>query len=1098
MRKPRATRLFAVLGWLLVAVVLAALPQSAVAHEEHPDDGEFLIETVFEGLDNPTVVTFADDGTVFVGEKSGLIQVFDGVDDSDGPDTISLLPSRVHDYVDRGLLGLAAHPDFATTPYLYALYTWDRQIRAQGIGSWGDTCPFADDPGCVVDGRLSRIPIGPDNLPSGSEEVLIEDRWCQRAPGHSIGTVAFGPDGALYVGAGDGASALTEDFGQIGGGLCGDPSLEGGALRAQDVLTTGDPVGLNGAIIRVDPETGLALPDNPLVGNGVADDDEIIAYGLRNPYRFTTRPGSYDAGTGTGPEVYVSDTGWWRWEELNVIADASDGVVENFGWPCYAGDEFPTTDPDKNRQPNYDGENLPLCENQYSGATTSALTVPLMAYEHGNEIVTGDGCLTGGSSAGALAFYETGRYPHEYDGALFFSDYSRQCVWVMYPGVGGDIDPNSVELFRDDVGLIVDLKTGPGGDLYFVSLGEFDPGTGSITPNSGSLKRISYFTENAPPTAVATADPIAGDLPLEISFDGTGSTDPDEDPLTYDWDLDGDGQFDDSSQAIVTVTFTEETTVTVGLQVGDGEWTDTDFITISPGRFAPVVSIDSAPAEWVTGEAITLVGSGADVEDGALTGASLEWQISLHHCAEVDSCHIHEITTIAGATASLLGPEHEYPSFLSARLTATDSDGLTDSWVVDLEPSTVEVTIATVPPGLTVRAFNQEGPSPLTITTIERSPLGISTDDPQVVGAFTHQFFSWSDGGALSHDLVPTEDVTVTADFTYDLQVAPTWPEPNLDVVYDPTSLGLSWSGATDNAFVMGYRVFVNGQWMLTTPFPEYNLTGLDPANEYAVRIEAIDTEFNQSDDGPAALLRTQIVPIADGAGLVDTIGRWHLPDTSGVVSPFFFGVADDYALAGDWDCDGIDTPGLYRQSDGYAYLRNSNSTGVADVSFVFGIPGDVPIVGDFDGDGCDTLSVYRNSHVFIINELGENGGSLGDAELDYWFGVPGDAPFTGDFDGDGIDELGLFREASGFVYFTLDHPMSGPAFTDNEFFYGVPDDRIVAGDWTNDGTDTVGIFRESESTFYLRYSNSLGEADEVIVAAAGSVPVAGAFVFVG
>ncbi|MGI9648140.1 MAG: PKD domain-containing protein, partial [Acidimicrobiia bacterium] len=858
------------------------------------------------------------------------------------------------------------------------------------------------------------------------------------------------------------------------------------------------PVGFDGSIIRVDPETGLALPDNPLIGNGVADDDKIIAHGLRNPYRFTTRPGSYDPGSGTGPEVYVSDTGWWRWEELNLIADATDGLVENFGWPCYAGNEFDTTDPDKNRQPNYDGENLLLCEDQYSGALPSPLTLPLLAYEHSNEVVADDGCLTGGSSAGALSFYETGRYPHEYDGALFFSDYSRQCMWVLYPGVDDAIDPDSIELFRDDVGLIVDLKTGPGGDLYFVSLGEFDPGTGSITPNSGSLKRIRYFTENEPPTAVAAADPPAGALPLEITFDGTGSTDPNEDPLSFKWDLDGDGQFDDSTDAIVIVTFTEESTITIGLEVDDGEWTDTDFLTVSPGSFAPVASIETAPAEWVTGETITLVGSGTDAEDGALTDSSLEWQISLHHCSAINSCHIHEITTIAGATAAFPGPEHAHPSFLTARLTVTDSDGLTDSIVVELEPSTVEVTIATVPPGLTVRAFNQEGPSPLILTAIEGSPLSISTDDPQVVDGFTHQFVSWSDGGAISHDLVPTDDVVVTAEFTYDLEVAPTWPEPQLNVGYKPTSLGLSWSGASDNAYVMGYRVFVNGQWMLTTPFTEYNMMGLDPASEYAVRIEAIDAEFNQSTDGPTALLRTQIEPIADGPGLVDDIGRWHLPDEDGLVAPFFFGVAGDFPLAGDWDCDGIDTPGLYRQSDGYAYLRNSNSTGIADVSFVFGAPGDVPIVGDFDGDGCDTVSVYRNSHVFIINELGENGGSLGAAELDYWFGVPGDVPFTGDFDGDGVDELGLFREASGFVYFTLDHPSGGPAFTDNEFFYGVPDDRIIAGDWTNNGTDTVGIYRESESTFYLRYSNSLGEADEVIVATAGSVPVAGAFVFAG
>ena len=61
----------------------------------------------------------------------------------------------------------------------------------------------------------------------------------------------------------------------------------------------------------------------------------------------------------------------------------------------------------------------------------------------------------------------------------------------------------------------------------------------------------------------------------------------------------------------------------------------------------------------------------------------------------------------------------------------------------------------------------------------------------------------------------------------------------------------------------------------------------------------------------------------------------------------------------GDWDCDGIDTVGAYRAASGFAYLRNSNDFGFADIQLFFGDPGDIPIVGDWDGDGCDTLGVY-------------------------------------------------------------------------------------------------------------------------------------------
>ena len=85
----------------------------------------------------------------------------------------------------------------------------------------------------------------------------------------------------------------------------------------------------------------------------------------------------------------------------------------------------------------------------------------------------------------------------------------------------------------------------------------------------------------------------------------------------------------------------------------------------------------------------------------------------------------------------------------------------------------------------------------------------------------------------------------------------------------------------------------------------------------------------------------------------------------------------------GDRNWDGVDTPGLYRQSDGYAYLRNSNTQDFADISFFFGDPGDIPVAGNFNADGCDTLSIYRPSEArfYGINQLGINDGGLGAAE---------------------------------------------------------------------------------------------------------------------
>jgi hypothetical protein len=233
--------------------------------------------------------------------------------------------------------------------------------------------------------------------------------------------------------------------------------------------------------------------------------------------------------------------------------------------------------------------------------------------------------------------------------------------------------------------------------------------------------------------------------------------------------------------------------------------------------------------------------------------------------------------------------------------------------------------------------------------------------------------------------------------------------------------------------------------------------------------------------------------------GIVDpSSGEWYLLDPSnGATTKFFFGSPGDLPFVGDWDCDGDETPGLYRQSDGLVYLRNSNSEGVGDLEFSLGDAGDIPIAGDFNGDGCDTVSVYRPTEgkVYIVNELGADGGRLGGAEIAYFFGNPGDKPFVGDFDGDGTDEVGLHREATGLVYLRFSH-YEGVA--DREFVFGNPGDWMVAAEWAGRGTpgpESIGVFRPSDCTNFLRYTNTQGTADEALLyGLRAGLPVAGSF----
>ena len=137
-------------------------------------------------------------------------------------------------------------------------------------------------------------------------------------------------DGALYASGGDGASFNFADWGQDGAPLnpCGDPpggvgatlsppTAEGGALRSQDLRTAGDPVSLDGTVIRVNPATGAGLPTNPLASSADPNARRIVAYGLRNPFRVTERPGT--------DELWVGDVGWNDWEEINRLLPVDHG-----------------------------------------------------------------------------------------------------------------------------------------------------------------------------------------------------------------------------------------------------------------------------------------------------------------------------------------------------------------------------------------------------------------------------------------------------------------------------------------------------------------------------------------------------------------------------------------------------------------------------------------------------------------------------------------------------------------------------------------------------------------------------------------------------
>jgi glucose/arabinose dehydrogenase len=247
-----------------------------------PDPATTTWRLLTDKLNDPVGVTNAADGSgrLFILEQDGLIRIFQNGALLATP--FLDIRDRVLSGGERGLLGLAFHPQYAQNGYFYVNYT-----NLQGN---------------TIIARFQVSSGDPNRADPSSEKRLIFVQ--QPYPNHNGGEVAFGPDGYLYLGLGDGGSQ-------------GDPNDHGQSLNT-----------LLGKILRIDVDHGdpyAIPPDNPFQGKGKA---EIWAYGLRNPWRF-----SFDRATG---DLYIGDVGQDLWEEIDYLPAGSPGGT-NFGWNYMEG-----------------------------------------------------------------------------------------------------------------------------------------------------------------------------------------------------------------------------------------------------------------------------------------------------------------------------------------------------------------------------------------------------------------------------------------------------------------------------------------------------------------------------------------------------------------------------------------------------------------------------------------------------------------------------------------------------------------------------------------------------------------------------------------
>jgi PKD repeat protein len=285
------------------------------------------------------------------------------------------------------------------------------------------------------------------------------------------------------------------------------------------------------------------------------------------------------------------------------------------------------------------------------------------------------------------------------------------------------------------------------------------------------VRRIVYTgTANRDPTAAITADPTSGPAPLAVSFDASGSRDPDTgDRLTFRWDF-GDGSPPaETTTATASHTYTASGTFTASVVAVDnhGAASQPATVRIDSGNTPPEPSIDAPAPDYTfgVGDTIALRGSATDAQDGTLAGSSLTWTVIRHHAT-----HTHPyVAPTPGATINIAGPEPEdlaaaANSYLEVFLTATDSRGLSKTVSMNIQPAKVDITLATTPAGLglEVNGF----PAPSTFVSWRNWAVTVNAPDQTDSSGKRWTFSSWSDGGARSHSiLTPATAATYSATF---------------------------------------------------------------------------------------------------------------------------------------------------------------------------------------------------------------------------------------------------------------------------------------------------------------------------------------------
>ncbi len=466
----------------------------------------------------------------------------------------------------------------------------------------------------------------------------------------------------------------------------------------------------HGKILRLNvhtlnPDGTATVPvDNPFVGVAGAL-PEIYAYGLRNPFRFVLTP--------TG-QLLAGDVGGAAWEELNLITPGG-----NYGWPLAEGN-----------------------------CTNCSFVNPVYTYPH----ETSPGVP--GAISSVLVYTGDALGP-DYKGKVFIADYALG--WMKELTLDSEYSSLiDAHMFDPQAGTTVQLRQGPDGKIY------------QLTIYPGTLSVIESAAGNRAPKAVITATRTNGYSPLTIGFSSSGSSDPEESPLTYSWDFGDTGSSTDvSTDTNPTWTYTANGKYTVTLTVSDGEKTSQTTQQIVVGSTAPTVTIltPTTNAPYNAGDNISFSGTATDADDGTLPDSAYKWTVVFHHAD-----HVHPFAdNIIGKSGTITIPTDESnidTTWYRISLTVTDSSGLSTTSYVDVKPRLINLTFTSTDPDAvyTIDGIPHKG------TYTEQAVVGVKrtvdVPSPQTTSEGKLVFGEWSDGGAQKHTVTtPGIDTTYVVSF---------------------------------------------------------------------------------------------------------------------------------------------------------------------------------------------------------------------------------------------------------------------------------------------------------------------------------------------